>query len=99
MRSVYAARRDALVDALARHAPEVRLGGLAAGFHAVAHLSGTADEDAIVVAARERSVGLYGMSGYRASRATEPAQLVLGFGNLTENAIRTGVSAVADLLQ
>lgn len=38
MRTVYAARRQGLVQALARHAPRVRLGGLAAGFHAVARL-------------------------------------------------------------
>ncbi|MCQ0015059.1 aminotransferase-like domain-containing protein [Actinomadura madurae] len=38
MRPLYAARRAALVDALARHAPGVRLSGLDAGFHAVAHL-------------------------------------------------------------
>ena len=99
MRSVYAARRHALVDALARHAPGVRLGGLAAGFHAVAHLPGRGDEQAVVAAARERSIGVYGMSGYRADGATEPTQLVLGFGNLTENAIRTGIGAVSDLLQ
>jgi len=38
MRATYARRRGALVDALAEHAPAVRLSGLAAGFHAVAHL-------------------------------------------------------------
>jgi GntR family transcriptional regulator/MocR family aminotransferase len=99
MRSVYAARRRAVVEALAEHAPDVRLGGLAAGFHAVAHLPGAADEQAIVAAARDRSIGLYGMSGYRADHATEPAQLVLGFGNLSESAIRTGIATVSDLLR
>lgn len=99
MRSVYAKRRNALVDALSRSAPDVRLGGLAAGFHAVAHLPGTADERTVVAAAHERSIGLYGMSGYRSNRATEPAQLVLGFGNLTEDSIRSGIAAVSDLLK
>ncbi|GAB7035631.1 PLP-dependent aminotransferase family protein [Streptomyces sp. NPDC021749] len=37
MRTVYAARRDVLVAALAAHAPGVKVTGLAAGFHAVAH--------------------------------------------------------------
>ena len=40
MRARYARRRTALVDALARHAPAVRLTGLAAGFHAVAAPAG-----------------------------------------------------------
>jgi GntR family transcriptional regulator / MocR family aminotransferase len=52
----------------------------------------------VVAAARERSVGLYGMSAFRMSGTTVPAQLVMGFGNLTERAIEKGVAAVADLL-
>jgi GntR family transcriptional regulator/MocR family aminotransferase len=98
MRAVYAARRGVLIEALARHAPRVRLTGLAAGFHAVAHLPDGADERAVVTAALERSVGLYGMSRCRASGAAEPPQLVLGFGNTSERAIESGIAAVADLL-
>ncbi len=99
MRTVYAARRGVLVDALARHAPEVELGGLAAGFHAVARLPDTADEQAVVAAARERSIGLYGMSRYRSSGAAGPPALVLGFGNLSESSIERGIDAVGDLLR
>jgi GntR family transcriptional regulator/MocR family aminotransferase len=99
MRALYARRRGALLEALAGHAPAVRLSGLAAGFHAVAHLPDGADEQAVIAAARSRLVGLYGMSTYRASRSTTPPQLVLGFGNLSERAIRQGIAAVGDLLQ
>lgn len=99
MRASYARRRDALVESLARHAPQVRLTGLAAGFHAVAHLPDGADEHRVVELALERSVGLYGMSLLRADRATTPPQLVLGFGNLGERAIETGIATVADLLR
>ena len=98
MRTVYAARRTALVEALASHAPAVRLSGLAAGFHAVAHLPEHVDEERVVAMARTRSVGLYGMSAYRSTGATTPPQLVLGFGNLSEHAIRDGIVAIADLL-
>ncbi|MFF1297885.1 MULTISPECIES: PLP-dependent aminotransferase family protein [unclassified Streptomyces] len=98
MRTVYATRRTALVDALAAHAPAVRLSGLAAGFHAVAHLPATAHEHTLVDTARTRGVGLYGMSACRTSQAPEPPQLVLGFGNVTERAIAEGVAAVVDLL-
>ena len=45
MRKVYAGKRDALVEALAEHAPTARLTGLAAGFHAVLDLPPGADED------------------------------------------------------
>lgn len=98
MRGVYAARRAALVDALAAHAPRVVLTGLAAGFHAVAHLPARREEQAVVVAARERSIGLYGMSRYRADGGTDPAQLVIGFGNLGVGAVERGIAAIADLI-
>jgi GntR family transcriptional regulator / MocR family aminotransferase len=98
MRTEYAARRDVLVESLAEHAPHIRLTGLAAGFHAVAHLSAGADEQAIIKAARERSVGLHGMSTLRSDGRTTPPQLVFGFGNTSQRAIRAGIATVADLL-
>jgi len=99
MRTVYAARRTALVDAFARHAPGTRLTGLAAGFHAVAPLPPSADEAAVIAAARERRVGLYGISAYRGTPgAPAPPALVIGFGNVGERAIDPAVAAVADLL-
>jgi GntR family transcriptional regulator / MocR family aminotransferase len=99
MRASYARRRAVLVDALAAHAPEVSLTGLAAGFHAVAHLPGDVTEQTVIEAARERSVGLYGMSEQRADRSALPGQLVIGFGNLSERAIASGIAAVGDLLR
>jgi len=98
MRSVYAKRRGLLIAALERHAPAVRLTGLAAGFHAVAHLPNGADEPGIVAAARDRQVGLVGMSTLRSSQAADPPQLVIGFGNVADRAIEPGIAAVADLL-
>jgi GntR family transcriptional regulator / MocR family aminotransferase len=95
MRTTYAARRQALVDSLAEYAPTVTLSGLAAGFHAVAHLPPAADEQTVISQARARHVGVHGMSTYRADKATSPPQLLLGFGNLTENTIRTAIRAVA----
>jgi GntR family transcriptional regulator / MocR family aminotransferase len=98
MRTEYAARRDVLVQALAEHAPGVRLTGLAAGFHAVAHLpAGTAEQD-VIQQARTRSVGLYGMSTWRADHAPRPPELVLGFGNTSQRAIKTGIALIGDLL-
>ena len=99
MRALYAARRDTLVRAVAAHAPELGLSGLNAGFHAVAHLPRKADEGAIVELARERSVGLHGMSSYRPGGGSGPPQVVLGFGNLSEAAIERGIERVADLVR
>jgi len=99
MRGVYARRRSALIEALGRHAPGVRLTGLAAGFHAVAHLPDLADEDAVVASALDRSVGLYGMRPFRVFGEAGPPRLVLGFGLVNERAIEAGIAAVADLLR
>jgi GntR family transcriptional regulator/MocR family aminotransferase len=99
MRAIYARRRTRLIAALARHAPGIRLTGLAAGFHAVAHLPASADEQAVAAAARERRVGLYPMDGYRATSISAPPQLVMGFGQVGERAIEPGIAAVADLLR
>lgn len=98
MRAVYAERRAGLVDALAAQVPGLLLTGLAAGFHAVAHLPDGLREHAVIAAARERSIGLYGMSRYRADGGTDPAQLVLGFGNLSLSAVERGIAAIADLI-
>jgi GntR family transcriptional regulator / MocR family aminotransferase len=97
MRTEYSRRRAALVGSLETHAPTVRLTGLAAGFHAVAHLPDGADEERVIEAARRRRVGLRGMSTYRATRRTTPPQLVLGFGNTSSREIEAGIAAVADL--
>jgi GntR family transcriptional regulator / MocR family aminotransferase len=99
MRTVYAARRTALTNAFARHAPRVQLTGLAAGFHAVAPLRPGADETAVVAAARERRVGLHGIGGYRGNPdIAAPPALVLGFGNVRERAIEPAIAGIADLL-
>jgi GntR family transcriptional regulator/MocR family aminotransferase len=101
MRAIYTSRRASLITALARHAPGIQLTGLAAGFHAVAHLPAGADEMAVVSAARERTVGLYPMEHYRAAgraRPAAPPQIVMGFGNVNERAIEPAISAIADLL-
>ena len=99
MRAIYAARRAALVDAFTRHAPGVPLTGLAAGFHAVAHLPPAADEAAVITAAHERGVGLHGITEYlgRPDAAAAPA-LVMGFGNTGERAIEPAIAAIAGLL-
>jgi GntR family transcriptional regulator/MocR family aminotransferase len=94
MRGVYATRRTALVAALARHAPDVALSGLAAGFHAIVGLPGGATAPDVIEAARTRQVGLYGTAEY----GGPDDELLLGFGNTPERAITAGIAAIGDLL-
>ena len=42
---------------------------------------------------------VYGMSRYRNSGATEPAELVIGFGNVPEHLIRRGVGVLGDVVR
>jgi GntR family transcriptional regulator/MocR family aminotransferase len=90
-RARYRARRDALVTALAVHAPQVRAGGIVAGLHVVTELPSQTDEAAVVAAARRHSVGASPMGDYRFGGHGGPAALVQGYGGLGEPAIKRGV--------
>jgi GntR family transcriptional regulator/MocR family aminotransferase len=98
MRGVYAGKRKALMDALARHAPHLELRGLAAGFHVLVLLPEGLTEHEVVSAARERSVGVYGLGGNTFGEPRWPPALVMGFGNVGEGAIEKGIESIADLL-
>jgi GntR family transcriptional regulator / MocR family aminotransferase len=95
-RLVYRRRRDALIDALARHLPAARPQGAAAGLHLLVHLPAEVDEPALLAAARARGVGLAGLSEHRIAPAG-PA-VVLGYGRIAEAAIDRGVQALAAAL-
>ncbi|MFC0432675.1 PLP-dependent aminotransferase family protein [Kutzneria buriramensis] len=97
-RTVYAARRETLVAAVATHAPGLRITGLAAGFHAVLHLPPGTDEARLIAEARQRGVGVYGLAPMCHSPSAEP-RLVLGFGDTPQHTIEPGIAAIADLLR
>jgi GntR family transcriptional regulator / MocR family aminotransferase len=94
----YRARRDALVQAVARHLPGARVTGLAAGLHAIVCLEREVDGMALVRAAVRRSVGVYPL-GY-AYMQVKPIHdgLVLGYANLAEPAIEEGIRRLAAAL-
>ena len=99
MRLRYRARREALVDALGRLAPGVRVCGVAAGLHLVVLLDAEIDEQALLSAAAARGVGVEGMSWHRIGEGPDdPSGLVLGFANLSERAIERGVAVLADAI-
>ncbi len=99
MRGVYSHRRRVLADAVLQAAPLARLSGLAGGFHALLHLPEGASEAAVVAAARERSIGLYPLSGYRTQVRPAAPALVIGFGNCSTENITAGIAEIADLLE
>ena len=96
-RAVYRGRRDALVAALARHLPEAKPTGVAAGLHLVVELPAGTNETALLVSARARDVGLAGLSEHAVAPA--PPALLLGYGRIAEPAIEAGVCALRDSLR
>ena len=98
MRGLYRARRDALVQALAAELPEATVRGIAAGVHVAVELAG-GDEQAIAEEASRRRIAFNTMRDYRGDGGPGPAVLMLGYGQLTEPAIRAGVRELADAVQ
>jgi GntR family transcriptional regulator/MocR family aminotransferase len=92
-RTVYRARRDALVSALARQLPGCAPAGVAAGLHLVVPLPVATDERAVLDRARSSGVGLYGLSEHRIEPG--PPALLLGYGRIAEPAIEAGVAELA----
>jgi GntR family transcriptional regulator/MocR family aminotransferase len=95
-RLVYRRRRDALIAALARHLPDLRPQGAAAGLHLLVDLPGDLDERALVQAAARRGVGLDGLAAHTA-RPRRPG-VILGYGRIAEPSIERGVRALADAI-
>jgi GntR family transcriptional regulator / MocR family aminotransferase len=96
-RSVYRARRDALVDALERLLPDCPPAGVAAGLHLVVQLPAGTDEQAVLDSARSRGLGVSGISEHRVEPG--PPALLLGYGRLPEPAIEPAVRLLADSLR
>ena len=95
MRRRYRARRDILLEGLARHLPEVRVGGAAAGLHVVAWLPDGADEQAIAASALERGVALHTLHGDCDTVAPSPPALLLGYSSISEQGLARAVEPLA----
>lgn len=95
MRLRYRRRREALLEALARHLPAARPSAGQAGLYELVELPAATDEAALVAAAATRGVGLEGLALHRFEPAGPPA-LVLGFANLSEPAIDHGIRLLAE---
>jgi GntR family transcriptional regulator/MocR family aminotransferase len=97
MRLRYQARRESLLEALARWLPQGRPSGAAAGLFELVELPAGANESALLTAAATRGVGMEGLSWHRFTHGGAPG-LLLGYGNLSEPAIEQGVRLIAEAL-
>ena len=99
MRSVYTARRDALLDALQQDAVDVlTTGNTDAGLHVVAFLPEGVDDHEVV--RRSHALGIYPAplsSCYAGPEAR--AGLLIGFGGSDEPVLRSAVRTLAQLIR
>jgi GntR family transcriptional regulator/MocR family aminotransferase len=98
-RQRFRARRAALVAALGRRLPDLRIRGAEAGLHLLLDLPAGSDVKAVVAEARRRDLQLCNLEEMRFAPApTEPA-LLLGYSNLNDSLIDEAVAVLAEAIR
>jgi GntR family transcriptional regulator/MocR family aminotransferase len=97
-RGVYRQRRDALVAAVGRLLPGLRLDGAAAGLHVLLRLPDDVDDVAVVRTAAERGVRVDALTPMSLVGAHERG-LVLGYSRLPAERMPEAVALLADVLR
>jgi GntR family transcriptional regulator/MocR family aminotransferase len=97
-RTVYRARRDALLAALARHLPELPVEGVAAGVHLLLRLPPDASDVAIADAATRARIRVPPLSAFQVT-PSERVGLVIGYGRLHESAVGPAARALARVIR
>ncbi|MGN9906332.1 MocR-like pyridoxine biosynthesis transcription factor PdxR [Phytohabitans sp. LJ34] len=87
-------RRDALVAALRRHMPGLRISGVAAGLHLVVELPEGVDDEALAERARAAGLGPLPLSRMRLASGGPPG-LVLGYAANPPGELETAVQQLA----
>jgi GntR family transcriptional regulator/MocR family aminotransferase len=95
MRRRYLARRNALLRALARHLPEATVLGAAAGVHLTIRFPDGFPIGELVERATRMRVRIEPLAPCYAEPDAAPPGLMLGYANLSESQIVTGVQALA----
>jgi GntR family transcriptional regulator/MocR family aminotransferase len=98
-RAIYRDRRDALVDSLRKHLPDLDTRGVAAGLHLFLELPRRITENALVKVAAAQGVRIFGGRAYHIDWRAPPPALILGYGCLPERDIDPGVKVLARLIQ
>jgi len=88
MRRRYAEKREILVEALARHVPDLVVHGASAGLHLLAALPADVDEHAAAERARQAGVGLHELHYHCTTVAPRPPAFVLGYALPTPSELR-----------
>ena len=98
MRSVYAGRRDALLDALKRDFPRwFEAVPSSAGLHLGVRVRKPANAEAIAKLALDHGIGIGTLKNFQLGKAAQQA-LIFGFATLDANEIRAGLARLKRLL-
>ncbi|WP_018348980.1 PLP-dependent aminotransferase family protein [Longispora albida] len=93
----YRTRRDALVAAVGEHLPGARVGGVAAGLHAVITLPSEVDDVALCARALALGLGSVPLSTLR--HAPGPPGLVIGFAATSPGELTAAIRTLASLVK
>jgi GntR family transcriptional regulator/MocR family aminotransferase len=97
-RLTYRRRRDRLVTALHRQAPQVRVTGIAAGLHALVELPGDLSEDDVIARAGRHGLAVDGLASYTAPGGHHAPALVIGYGRPPDHAFTTALARLCTVL-
>jgi GntR family transcriptional regulator / MocR family aminotransferase len=97
-RLAYRRRRDRLVTALRRAAPQVRVTGIAAGLHAVLRLPPGQREEDLVARAARHGLAVEGLGTYSMGDHREGPALVVGYATPPPHAYSTAVARLCAVL-
>jgi GntR family transcriptional regulator / MocR family aminotransferase len=97
VRPIYRSRRDTALASIATALPDAIPTGVAAGLHMYLRLPPSCDEVGLVDAARNRGVLVEGASWNWSKPEAAPPALVIGYGAITEHAIRNGLAILGSL--
>ena len=85
--------------ALRRHAPRVRITGIAAGLHALVELPDGCARRTSSPAPPQRGLSLQGLGDYAHGAHTHPPALVVGYAKPPEHAFTGAVARLAAVLR
>jgi GntR family transcriptional regulator/MocR family aminotransferase len=97
-RLAYRWRRDRLVAALRRDAPQVRVTGIAAGLHAVLRLPPGQREEDLVARAARHGLAVEGLGAYSMTSHDAGPSLVVGYATPPAHAYTTALARLCAVL-
>lgn len=92
MRKIYRRKLQTLTETLLMYAPHISFSAEEAGMHIIMTVHTDESEETLNKAAKTIGIRIYGLNTYRTSPISEEPSFLIGFGGLSEEEIRTGIT-------